>query len=97
MTQEAKYFAFKELERLTPLRPEWSGPIEYIRKVIESLPTATKKNCDINGDGRVNIVDAIALLIAVLKQDPSADWDGDSELTINDVISFITDIRNDRC
>ena len=60
----------------------------------DSLPAATDRG-DINGDGTLNIADAIQLILKGLadSSDPAADFNGDGIYTITDAISLILYIR----
>ncbi|HUU27405.1 MAG TPA: hypothetical protein VM123_06305 [archaeon] len=55
-------------------------------------------SCDFNRDGRVNIVDVVAFLIAGLREpdNPALDYDGDGSFSLSDPIAMLRDILEGR-
>ncbi|HUU28247.1 MAG TPA: right-handed parallel beta-helix repeat-containing protein [archaeon] len=59
-------------------------------------PAEARWREDYNGDGRVNILDAVSLLILAREhpEDPAADYDSDGRCTKNDAIALLLEIIN---
>jgi len=70
-----------------------SDKIQLLHDYFSGIPVS----CDINGDSKVNIADAIALILLGRDKGPAADWNGDGAFGISDVISYILDVRDGRC
>ncbi len=59
----------------------------------------TARTCDYSGDGRTDIVDALALILAQRARptDPALDWDGDGRVGLGDVLALLLDIMHGGC
>lgn len=72
----------------------------YEISYVSGILTVVKKKGDVNGDGKLNDGDVIAMISFILGENPkdfdkeAADLDGDSKVTIADVVALITQIRN---
>lgn len=57
------------------------------------------RECDINGDGKSNIADVIALMLKGRADaaDPLADWNADGSYTVTDAIALLIDITQGNC
>ncbi|MFH1070925.1 MAG: two-component regulator propeller domain-containing protein [Candidatus Glassbacteria bacterium] len=69
---------------------------------ISFLPRDNMKHfasCDINLDGRNNVLDVLALLQIILRNpaDPRADRDGDGRANIQDVVALLREISGGGC
>lgn len=55
--------------------------------------------CDVNDDGKRNVIDAISLLLLINNGqiDACDDYDGNGEANVTDVIALLLDIRNGTC
>ena len=65
----------------------------------ENIKQPPKPTCDINGDRRLNISDAISLIL-LLRDRPEAvlaDYDDDGKGTLQDVIRLLRDLRSGSC
>ncbi len=101
LSGKARNLALTWLEKMKPLHPEWRciGPsrnLDNIQHLYDYI-FAVQVSCDMNADGRVDIADAIALLILGRNNDLSADWNGNGAFGIDDVISFLLDVRAGKC
>ncbi len=65
---------------------------------VEVVPAAPR-SCDLSGDGRLNVLDALSLLLRMRRspQDLSLDWNGDSRLNLADVLGLLRDILRGAC
>ena len=69
---------------------------------ISFLPLENTKHisdCDLNGDGRYNVLDVLALLQLVLHNpaDPRTDRDRNGQTDLQDVVLFLRNITNGTC
>jgi ligand-binding sensor domain-containing protein len=56
-------------------------------------------SCDFNGDGHINVVDVLALLLLQRRNpsDPRADRNGDGEVSTADALELLRDIQSGAC
>jgi len=68
-------------------------------ELILELGGSGARPCDINGDGRRNVLDVISLLILARDNpgDPRADWNGDGAYTVADAIDLLLAIMRGGC
>lgn len=97
ISTKAQELAFRQFERFEHSNPEWKTKIETVRLELNNIPDTGIISCEINGDGRVNIADAIALIILGRNNDLSADWNCNGVFEIDDVISYLLDVRDGKC
>ncbi|MEA2062144.1 MAG: hypothetical protein U9P14_00475 [Gemmatimonadota bacterium] len=76
----------------------WIDELKIIKQEQE-LPLTQPGGCDINGNGRINIADVIAMLLLGRRNpdDPRLDWNSDGAYGITDVIALLMDIVKGNC
>ncbi|MFH1068750.1 MAG: dockerin type I repeat-containing protein [Candidatus Glassbacteria bacterium] len=68
-------------------------------RYIGPLVANFQPSCDINGDGRANVIDVVQLLLMYIKdpQNKAADYNGDGSCTLADVLALLRDILEGNC
>jgi hypothetical protein len=76
----------------------WLDNLQVSREE-QDLPVPEPLNCDINGDGRGNVLDVLSMLVngRAHPGDSSLDWNGDGTFTVADVIALLLAIVSGDC